>query len=93
MKQYTAYIQVFLSGQCLNKEQKLIKVFEAKNEMEAHVIKSLLESHSVPSVFQSNAAPSVHVFTVDGMGKVNVLVPKGYEAEAKRLIEGSNKNA
>lgn len=61
--------------------------------MEAQVVKALLESHDVPVIFQSNAAPSVHVFTVDGMGAVKILVPEAYEKIAKELIESSGKNA
>ena len=56
--------------------------------MEAQVIRSLLESYEIPCLLQSHAAPSVHVFTIDGMGEVKVLVPEELAEKAKKLIRG-----
>ena len=58
----------------MSKEEKLVEVYKAANEMEAQVIKSLLESFDIPCLLKSNAAPSVHMFTVDGMGEVKIMV-------------------
>ena len=55
-------------------------------EAEALIIKGLLESNGMPCLLQSNAAPSVHMFTVDGMGEVRVMVEESRAEEAKRLI-------
>jgi hypothetical protein len=68
--------------------QKLVEVYRARSEAEALVIKSLLESYDIPCLLQSNAAPSVHIFTVDGMGEVRVLVWESVADDAKKLIEG-----
>ena len=54
--------------------------------MEALVIKGLLESNGIPCFLKSHAAPSVHVFAVDGMGEVRVMVPKPMAERAKQLI-------
>ena len=56
--------------------------------MEAHVIKGLLESHGISCLLQSPAAPSVHVFTVDGMGEVRIMVHESMAEKAKKLIRG-----
>jgi len=61
-------------------------VYQANNEMEAQVIKSLLESYEIPALLQSNAAPSVHVFTVDGLGQVSVMVHEELAEKARALI-------
>jgi len=66
----------------------MVEVYKAAGEMEAQVIKSLLESYGIPCLLKSNAARSVHVFAVDGMGEVKVMVWKSMAEEAKRLIEG-----
>ncbi len=67
---------------------KLVEVYKAANGMEAQVIKSLLESYGITSVLRSNAAPSVHIFTVDGMGEVKVMVLDSDAEEARELIKG-----
>jgi len=54
--------------------------------MEAQVIKSLLESYNIPCFFKSNAAPSVHMFTVDGMAEVKVMVLDSMADRARELI-------
>ena len=56
----------------MSKGNDLVTVYEASGEMEAQIVKSLLESYGIPSFLRSNAAPSVHMFAVDGMGKVEV---------------------
>ena len=68
--------------------EQLVEVYRARGEAEAQVIKGLLESYDIPCLLQSNAAPSVHMFTVDGMGEVRVMVRESMAAEAKKLIEG-----
>jgi hypothetical protein len=55
--------------------------------MEAQVIKSLLESYDIPCFFKMNAAPSVHVFTLDGMGEVSVMVLESMAEKARELIK------
>lgn len=58
--------------------------------MEAQVIRGLLESYGIPSVFKSNAAPSVHMFTMDGMAEVKVMVLGSMAEDARKLIKGDN---
>jgi hypothetical protein len=70
----------------LNKEEKLVMVYKATNEMEAQVIKGLLESFDIPCLFKSNAAPSVHMFAVDGLGEVKVMVWESMADRARELI-------
>ena len=72
----------------MSKGAKLVEVYKAANEMEAQVIKGLLDSYGIPCLFKSNAAPSVHMFTVDGMGEVRVMVWASMSERAKELIRG-----
>ncbi len=67
---------------------KIVEVYRAGGEAEALIIKGLLESNGIACLLKSNAAPSVHVFTIDGMGEVKVMVGELRAAEAKRLIGG-----
>jgi hypothetical protein len=70
----------------LSNPDSLVEVYRARNEMEAQVIKSLLASFEIPCVLQSNAAPSVHMFTMDGLAEVRVMVPASLADAAKELI-------
>ena len=70
----------------MGKQMKLVEVYRAVGEAEALIIKSLLESNGILCLLKSNAAPSVHVFTVDGMGEVKVMVSESKAEEARGLI-------
>ncbi len=74
----------------MSKPEKLVQVYRSAGEMEAQVIKSLLESYGIPCVLRANAAPSVHIFTVDGMGEVKVMVLASMAERARELIRGKS---
>ena len=69
---------------------KLVEVYKSGSEMEAQVIKGLLESYGIPCLLKSHAAPSVHMFTVDGMGEVRVMVWDSMLERARELIKGES---
>ena len=70
------------------KDRKLVDVYTANGEIEAHIIKGKLESNGIPCMLRSHAAGSVHVFTVDGMGEVKVAVLESQAEEARKLLAG-----
>ena len=74
----------------MRNREKLVEVYKAQNHMEAQVIKGLLESFDIPCFLKSNAAPSVHLFTVDGMAEVKVMVVAERADEARELIVSEN---
>ncbi len=65
----------------------MAEVYTASGELEAQVIKGLLESYGISCLLKSNAAPSVHMFAVDGMGEVKVMVEESMAEKAKKLIK------
>ena len=69
---------------------KMVEVYKAPNEMEAQVIRGLLESYGIPCFLKSNAAPSVHLFTVNGMGEVKIMVLESMAEDARNLIMSNN---
>jgi len=71
-----------------NKPKKMVEVYRAASEAEAQIIKGLLESCGILCLLKSNAAPSVHMFAVDGMGEVKVMVWEEVAGKAKELIGG-----
>ena len=72
----------------MKSSQKMVEIYDARNEMEAQVIKGLLESFDIPCFMKSNAAPSVHTFTMDGMGEVRIMVLESLAEKARELIVG-----
>ena len=74
----------------MSKNEKMVEVYHARTEMEAQVIRSLLESYDIPCLLKSNAAPSVHMFTMDGMAEVRVMVLASMADSARELIVGDN---
>jgi len=72
----------------VNKPKKMVEVYRAASEAEARIIQGLLESYGIACFLKSNAAPSVHVFAVDGMGEVKVMVWGEVAGKARELIEG-----
>ena len=72
----------------MTKQNKMVEVYKAPNEMEAQVIKGLLESYDIPCFLKSHAAPSVHMFTINGMGEVRIMVLESMADKAKELIIG-----
>ena len=70
----------------MSKNEKMVQVYKAPNELEAQVIKGLLESYGIPCFLKSHAAPSVHMFTINGMAEVKVMVLDSMADRAKELI-------
>jgi len=69
---------------------KMAEVYRAAGEAEAQIIKGLLNSHGIDCLLKSNASPSVHMFAVDGMGEVRVMVWESAADKARELIKGEN---
>jgi hypothetical protein len=72
----------------LSPNSELVEVYVAKGEIEANIIKGLLDSYGIPSLKKAQASPSVHVFVVDGMGQISILVRKEDAEDARELIKG-----
>ncbi len=66
----------------------MVAVYRAAGEAEAQIIKGLLDSNGIPCLLKSNVSPSVHVFAVDGMGEVYVMVGESMANKASELIGG-----
>ena len=77
-----------MSSSGVNRPKEMVEVYRAVGEAEAQVIRGLLESRGISCLLQSNAAPSVHVFAVDGMGEVRVMVWQEVAEKARGLIKG-----
>ena len=65
----------------------LAVVCTVQGELVADVIKSHLESEGIPVLLEYESASRVLGLTVDGLGKVMVLVPQELVEDAKNIIE------
>lgn len=65
---------------------KLVEIAQIQNDSEAMILKSLLESHGIEVVYNSNLVQSVTPITVDGIGRVRILVKPEDEERAREII-------
>ena len=65
----------------------LVVICTVQGELAASVMKSHLESEGIPVLLKYESAGKVFGLTVDGLGKVKILVPQELAEEAKRIIE------
>ena len=75
----------------MSKQTKMVEVYRATGEAEAQIIRGLLECNGIHCLLKSNAAPSVHVFAIDGMGEVKIMVGESVAEKARRLIVGGSR--
>lgn len=66
---------------------ELVAVYETQGILTAEVIKGKLEAAGIPALLKYESAGIVLGVTVDGLGKVRVLVPAAMEADARAVIE------
>ena len=61
---------------------------EVQGRLEAEFIKSYLEAQGIDiELFQESVGHHIYPITVDGLGRVQIFVPKEQAQEARRLLE------
>ena len=64
---------------------------EVQGRLEAEFIKSYLESQGIESeLFQESVGHHIYPVTIDGLGRVQIFVPKDQAQEARALLEEYN---
>jgi hypothetical protein len=64
---------------------------EIQGRLEAEFIKSYLEAQSIEvELFQESVGHHIYPVTVDGLGRVQIFVPKEQAREARKLFEEYN---
>ena len=66
---------------------ELVELTSVQGEMEAEIIRGVLEQEDIKVLIKSNVAQGIHPFTVDGLGKVRVLVRKRDYMKAKVVLK------
>lgn len=71
----------------MGSEAGLVVVYTSQGPLAAEVAKSKLETAGIPALLRYEAIGRVLGLTVDGLGKVEVLVNAEREAEARELLQ------
>lgn len=64
----------------------LEKVYTTSGQLQAHVIKGRLESEGIPVLLRYDSGSTVFALTVDGLGEVEILVPREEAACARKIL-------
>ncbi len=65
---------------------------EVQGRLEAEFIKSYLNSQGIDlELFQESIGHHIYAVTVDGLGRVQLFVPKEQAVEARRLLDEYNR--
>lgn len=64
----------------------LKELMAVEGSMEAEIIKSKLESYEIPVLLQYEAAGRIFGITMDGLGKVRIMVPRDLLEEARKVL-------
>ena len=68
----------------------LVIIQQVQGQLRAAVIRSALESAGIPVLLRYEALGVTMGLTVDGVGRVDILVPAEWEAEARDLLNTDN---
>ncbi len=74
----------------MGNEAGLVVVYVSQGPLAAEVAKGKLEAAGIPALLRYEAIGRVLGLTVDGLGKVEVLVNAEREAEARELLQESD---
>ncbi len=65
---------------------------ETNGRLEADLLKSYLEAEGIEvELFQEAVGHHIYPVTVNGLGRVQIFIPKGQADEAKEILEEYNK--
>jgi hypothetical protein len=65
-------------------------VFTANGEIQAQQIRSFLEAAGIPSQGCGESLRNTHGLTLDGLGRVEIIVAEGDEGPARALLASAD---
>ncbi|MCP4643842.1 MAG: hypothetical protein GY851_25595 [bacterium] len=65
----------------------LVPIHECWTDSEAEIVVAALRAHGVTAVANSEVPHSILPLTVDGLGKIQILVTSDVEAEACQILQ------
>jgi len=70
-------------------DSELKELMVVEGSIEAEIIKSKLESFHIPVLLKFESAGHIFGITMDGLGKVKIMVPKSFFQEARNILAES----
>jgi hypothetical protein len=67
-------------------ETDLKELMAVEGSMEAEIIKSKLESFHIPVLLRFESAGRIFGITMNGLGKVKIMVPESFLSEARKIV-------
>lgn len=67
--------------------QHTVELITVEGMMEAEIIKSQLDSFEIPNMLKFEAVGRVMGITMNGLGKVQVMVPPEYLERAREILD------
>ncbi len=67
--------------------EELVVVYRSMGQLRAHIVKGKLESMGIPAMLKYESGGPVMGIVVDGMGEVQVHVPKSRAKEALEILK------
>ncbi len=71
-------------------KMELVEVCSVQGEPEAHIIRSMLAADGIDSMTRGDATALVHPLTLDGLGKIRIVVRESDAERARELIHGTD---
>lgn len=69
------------------KEDALAELMAVEGGLEADIIRSKLESFAIPVLLRYEAAGRIFGITMNGLGKVKIMVPRDLLDEARKVLD------
>jgi hypothetical protein len=67
-------------------DEQMLCVFVASGQIQAQQIRAFLEASGVPSALRGESLSKTHGLTLDGLGRIEVLVAEADEERARALL-------
>lgn len=68
------------------KDSDLKELITVAGSMEAEIIKSKLENYQIPVLMKFESAGHIFGITMNGLGKVKIMVPESFLQEARNIL-------
>ncbi len=70
----------------MTQDYDLSELMAVEGSMEAEIIKSKLESFQIPVLLRFESAGHIFGITMNGLGKVKIMVPESFLVEARKIL-------
>ena len=67
-------------------DSELKELMAVEGSLEAEIIKSKLESFQIPVLLRFESAGHIFGITMNGLGKVKIMVPEIFFSEARKIV-------